>query len=160
MMGHWWMSPGSQPESPATGVSSVSVLARWHSHSLTVSLSASCTVQCTVTSSCPLSPDSDHSHALPDAWSLLRTAAMPGPGERSGQETCQLSGAGQSSWPLYCAVLYSSTDKCQAADTKPHMYLACRAMSCIHLIAKGILVMKNTRGCQVLIIFVAFLARG
>ena len=61
---------------------------------------------------------------------------------------------------LRCTVF--CTDKCQAADTKPLMYLACRAWSCIHLIAKGILVMKmkNTRGCQVLIIFVAVLARG
>ena len=102
MMGHWWMSPGSQPESPATGVSSVSVLARWHSHSLTVSVSASCTVQCTVTSSCPLSPDSDHSHALPDAWSLLRTAAMPGPGERRDRRR------------VSCQELVSPADPCTA----------------------------------------------
>ena len=44
---------------------------------------------------------------------------------------------------LRCTVF--CTDKCQAADTKPLMYLACRAWSCIHLIAKGILVMKMNK---------------
>ena len=41
MTGHWWMSPGSQPESPATGVSVLASLS--HSHSPPP-------VQCTVTS--------------------------------------------------------------------------------------------------------------
>ena len=51
---------------------------------------------------------------------------------------------------VYCTHRLCITVKCQAAD-RPHSYLACRPWACIHLIAKGILVMKNTRGCQVLI---------
>ena len=90
----------SQPESPATGVS---VLARW--------LSLSCLLY------------SDQHWPLSCTGSLLGTAATPGRKEAE----CQLSEAGQSSWPLYCTVLCTALtySALQSGLDRPHLYLAC-----------------------------------
>ena len=124
---------------------------------VTLSLSAPCTVQCTVYSDQPLAPDTDHAHALPHSGEL-RLAAMPGREKGGTGEMSAVRCWSVELTHVQCCTVYCITDKCQAS---PVPSLACSTLlwSCIHLIAKGIPVMKNIRGCQKFVICYHFKPR-